>query len=189
MEQFKVHNGARDPETRTLRASNAQHRGLKLFIPIGQQRVLRGRPVIVTEAQIQEKLEEMRALQASGLIYVTTMDERVVDLFTGAAAPVPAEPPRPNPPLDDARRDPAGGQEPLSAYNNEAPPPATFEMPVAPPMAAFDDPAPLPRVAEESLENSLEDAAAAEEEVESSSSGMPNFSKPTNPPPYKKKGR
>lgn len=189
MEQYKVHNGARDPETRTLRAQNAQHRGLKLFIPIGQQRVLRGRPVVVTEQQIGEHIKELQAMQDAGLLYVTTMDERVVDLHTGERAPRPAEPPRPNPPLDDARRDPAGGQEPLSAYNNEAPPPATFEMPVAPPMAAFDDPAPLPSVPGESLETSMEDAVAAEEEAESSSSGMPDFSKPTNPPPYKNKGR
>lgn len=195
MEQYKVHNGSRDPETRTLRASNANHRGLKLFIPIGQQRVIRGRPVVVTEQQLGENIKEMQALQDAGLIYVTTMDERVVDLHTGERAPRPGEPPAPKPPLDDAAKDNVGGQEPLSMYAQEAPPPNEFSMPVPPPLAAFEDPvvppsAPAPAAEPEpTLEESLDDAIAQQEELESAVT-MPDLIKPTTiaPPSSKKKG-
>lgn len=194
MASYKIHNGARDVTTRATRASNATHRGLKQYIPIGQQRLLRGRPIVVTEEQLNEKLLELRGLEAAGLIYVTTLDERVVDLSTLTAAPS-VIPPRPNFPLDSAANDKRGGNERMDMYN-DPPPVSTFEMPVAPPQAAVADPVEVPPVLapeipppppETTLEQSLEDAFA-EPELEAPME-MPSLDKPAAQPVKSKKGK
>jgi len=189
MEQYLVHNGARDPETRTQRAQNAQHRGLKQFIPIGQQRVLRGRPVMVTKQQLAEHIKAMQALQDAGVIYVTTMDGRVVDLYTGNTQGPAVEPPKPNSPLDSAANDKAGGQDKLNQYGMESPPPAEFKMPVAAPMAAFVDTPKVivPDVTEPSVDEVLAEAEAEPESPEDIG-GMPTLS-PQPTPSYSKKGK
>lgn len=137
---YQIHNGARDVHTRTARATRAHHKGLKQHIMNASRRLIRGRPVTVTGEELLQHIEELRAGQDEGTLYVTTLDGRDVDLWSLAEAPaVPAPNPRPEMPLDTAATDKAQGL-PMNEFAREAPPPAEFEMPVPPPAAAVDQP-------------------------------------------------
>lgn len=138
---FQIHNGSRDPQTRITRAQRPAHGGLKQFILNGTRRLLRGRPVTVTLELLTQHIEELRAKEKEGTLYVTTLDGRVVNLYDDrlpAAKAPPAANPRPNPPLDSAANDDNSGQ-PMNAFRQEAPPPAEFTMPVEPPIAAVEN--------------------------------------------------
>lgn len=151
---FKVHNGARDVETRTQRAARATHGGLTQYIMNGSRRLVRGRPVVVSEEELKRHLPELVKLEAEGILYATTMDElQVVNLALAAGdlkVEAAVEPPKPVPvvtpsmPLDDAAKDKAVGVP--MASNNEPPPPEHFEMPVPAPVAATDTPVAAPLV-------------------------------------------
>lgn len=138
---FKVHNGARDTATRTQRAERPTHGGLKQFIMNGQRRLVRGRPVQISLEQLEQHIEDFRAKEKQGILYVTTMDDRVVNLYDDllpAAPAVPAPNPRPAPPLDSANNDVRTGHN-MNPFPREPAPPKEFTMPVEPPVAATED--------------------------------------------------
>lgn len=113
---FHIHNTSRSRFNRTQRAAAPEHGGMKQYIG-GEHRLVRGRPLVMTEAQIQKHLPELVAKKAQGLIDVKTADGLSIDLKTGRTvtlAPPPA--PLPNPPLDSIQNDkPAGLNRPQIA--------------------------------------------------------------------------
>jgi hypothetical protein len=139
---FKVHNGARDTATRLQRAERPTHGGLKQFIMNGTRRLVRGRPVQISLEQLKQHIEEFRTKEKEGILYVTTMDDRVVNLYDDrfpAAPSVPLPNPRPEPPLDSANNDKPTGHN-MNVHPREVAPPKEFTMPVEPPVAATDNP-------------------------------------------------
>lgn len=147
---FQIHNGARDVQTRNTRAQNPTHKGLKQHIMNGSRRLVRGRPIVVTEEQLKQHLSELQQKAKDGILYVTTMDGKRVNIHHPklvAEVAAAASNPRPNKPLDSADNDKPTGV-PMNSLKGEAPPPAEFTMPVEPPVAAIENnplvPAPLP---------------------------------------------
>lgn len=135
---YFIHNGARDVETRTLRARQSRHRGLKQYVLDSQRRLLRGRPLRITEEELQKNLTQLQAQEKEGILYITSLDGRVLDLQTmELLAPPPQAITTPNRMLDDAAREPVTGV-PMASLGDE-PPPAHFVMPVQPPLAALDN--------------------------------------------------
>jgi hypothetical protein len=110
---FHIHNTSRSRFNRALRAASPEHGGHKQYIG-GEHRLVRGRPLVMSEAQIKKHLPELAAKKAQGLIDVKTPDGLSIDLRTGRVAQ-PSTPslPLPNPPLDSVQRDkPAGNYRP-----------------------------------------------------------------------------
>lgn len=138
---FKVHNGARDTATRTQRAERPTHGGLKQFIMNGERRLVRGRPIQITFEQLERYIEEFRTKEKEGVLYVTTMDDRVVNLYDDRLPAAPAAPvqnPRPNAPLDSAANDTPTGHN-MNQFPRETAPPKDFTMPVEPPVASVEN--------------------------------------------------
>lgn len=141
---YKIHNGARDTTTRTLRASRPVHNGLKQFIFGGERRLVRGRPIIINEEELNRHIEELRSKAKDGILYVTTVDEKPVNLETleiGRGAIASNNHPEPR--LDSASNDKPHGAD-LNRHPGESPPPKEFTMPVNPPNAATENPAENP---------------------------------------------
>ena len=137
---FLVHNGARSRTNRALRALQPVHGGLKQFICDGSRRLVRGRPVQLTEDEIHRHLAELQSLEAKGLIHVTVGDGRPFSLARCEIEPgSPVANTRPEMPLDSAARDDNQGMN-MNPIPHEAAPPAEFTMPVPPPAAAVDIP-------------------------------------------------
>lgn len=103
--QYAIHNASRSVHSRTARAQGASHRGLKQHVLDTQQRLVRGRPVLVSEEVLKRNLPELKEKAAKGLIHVKTTDGRHVNLDTLEAGPVPTPSPKPNPPPDSVARD------------------------------------------------------------------------------------
>ena len=134
---FLIHNGSRARSNRTLRATMPEHGGHKQYILDSDHRLVRGRPLQVTEEKLKAHFPELKEKEGKGLIYVTTLQGEPVDLETLKVFPLPPESPLPRPSLDSANNDiPAG--EPMGV-RGEAPPPAEFTMPVDAPQAAFEN--------------------------------------------------
>lgn len=135
---FLIHNGSRARHNRTLRAQMAEHGGHKQYVLGNEQRLVRGRPVPVTEEKLKAHLAELLDKEARGLIYVTDLQQNVFDLKTmKVVAEVAPASPAPNPPLDSAAKDTPAGV-PMGQFR-EPPPPAEFTMPVDAPLAAVTD--------------------------------------------------
>jgi hypothetical protein len=77
--------------------------------------------------------------ESEGLLYVTTLDGRVIDLATLSPKQSVLESPKPNPRMDSVAFDKNQGVQ-VAHHRGEAPPPVEFVMPVAPPPAALDVP-------------------------------------------------
>lgn len=170
---FLIHNGSRSTKNRTLRASMPEHGGHKQYILGSDHRLVRGRPVQVTEEKLKEHLLELKEKEAKGLLYVTDLELVPIDLDTLKRTEVPVpESPRPNPRLDSAVFDKPSG-EPMPMFRGDLPPPVDFTMPVAAPNAAFENNPLLPN---------KDDAAASEDEE------LERLTAPTAPPPGKRKG-
>lgn len=92
---YAVHSVARSRYNRTERAQRATRARFKQYIGDQQMRLVRNRPVIITEEVLLANLEELRAKTAEHLIKVTTVDGRDVDLETFAVAPAPPAEPKP----------------------------------------------------------------------------------------------
>lgn len=103
--QYAIHNASRSVHSRTARAQGATHKGLKQHVLDTQKRLVRGRPLIISEEELKRNLPELKEKAAKGLIHVKTADGRHVDLETLEAGPAPAAPPKPTPPLDTVARD------------------------------------------------------------------------------------
>lgn len=103
---YNVHNSTKDPALRTLRASRPTHDGHKQFITKAQIRLIRNRPVRLSEEQLLSNLAELKEKAAQGLLVVKTIDGRPVNLdtLTPGVKAVPADV-RPNPPPDSVAND------------------------------------------------------------------------------------
>lgn len=98
-------NTTRGRMNRTLRAQQPVHHRLKQYVAGGKYRVIRGRPIVLTEREITRHAEEIGAKIASGVFELRTRDGRLVDFKTGRSSPMPPTPPLPNPPLDSIAND------------------------------------------------------------------------------------
>lgn len=136
---FQIHNGVRDPQTRTQRAQRPTHEGLVQYVMNGR-RLIRGRPIKVHEDELKKHIHELREKSSQGILYVTNLAGQEVNLWTGQLGKsVPPANWRPNIPQDDAAQDKATGV-PMNVHAKEPAPPAEFSMPVPPPVAAIDNP-------------------------------------------------
>jgi len=105
MEEFyKIHNTVRATRTRSVRQAAPQHARLKQFVG-GELRVMRGRPITVTQATLEAHLAELKEKAGQGLLEVQTMDGRLVDLTDMSTTTPSAAPPAPHPPMDSADND------------------------------------------------------------------------------------
>jgi hypothetical protein len=109
--KYFVHNAARSRHNRSLRAAGATHQGLKQYIGGGQHRLIRGRPVALTEEKFQEYLPELKEKLAAGLIHVKTADGHHIDLETLEVAKGIPSAPLPKFPLDSAANDKPWGEK------------------------------------------------------------------------------
>jgi hypothetical protein len=109
--KYFVHNAARSRHNRSLRAAAASHQGLKQYIGGGQHRLIRGRPVALTEEKLKEYLDELKEKFAAGLIHVTTTDGHHVDLETLEVVKGIPSPPMPSFPTDSAANDKPWGEK------------------------------------------------------------------------------
>lgn len=103
---FAVHSMVRSRFNRTQRATAPQHARFKQHVGSDQRRLLRNRPLLITEDALKRDAAELLELQKTGLLEVRTLDGRPLDLETfqiGMA--VPAENPRPSPILDSVAND------------------------------------------------------------------------------------
>lgn len=107
---YYVHSVVRGRQNRAGRAQLGQRPRLKQFVGHEQVRLVRGRPVVLTETQVRQNLEELRAKVAGHVLEVRTPDGRPVDLDTLTPAPRLPSPPLPHPPLDSIARDTPWGQ-------------------------------------------------------------------------------
>jgi hypothetical protein len=105
---YYLHNTSRSRHTKAQRLATAERRGAKQFF--GESRLLRGRPLTVTEVWILANLEELRRKVAGGLIEIRLADGRALDLATlqpqGIVIP---SPPLPCPVPDSIKNDPPSG--------------------------------------------------------------------------------
>lgn len=107
---YMIHNTVRARHNRTQRAAAAQHGRFKHHIGEAQQRLVRGRPLVFTEKQVGDNIEELRAKQAAGILDVRTPDGRWVDLETGLTSGAHPLPKRPAFKLDSVADDTQIGQ-------------------------------------------------------------------------------
>lgn len=102
---YKVINVAHGRHNRSERAALPANPRMKQFIGSMQTRVLPGRPVHLSEEQLQECLTELRDKSAARILEVRTLDGRLVDLDTMVAEAVKASPPLFNKRLDSVEHD------------------------------------------------------------------------------------
>lgn len=109
MANLVVHNVVRGRHNRTLRAQSPKHHSLKQYVG-GTHRVLRGRPVVLSEADVRKYMNELKQKTKWGVFEVRTRDGRVVDLDTLAPTKeLPVSPPLPHRVPDSIANDtPAG---------------------------------------------------------------------------------
>jgi hypothetical protein len=84
---YYVHNVTRGRHNRTLRATQPKHHGMKQYLGGGKYRSVRGRPIVLSDSQVFEHLEELKAKVGAGIFELRTQDGRIVDINTGRAAP------------------------------------------------------------------------------------------------------
>jgi hypothetical protein len=135
---YAIHNVTRGRHNRTQRAAAAQHPRFKQHIGPGQVRLLRGRPLILSDDALQAHLEELRTKVAAGLVEVRTLDGRKVDLATLAAGPAPATPPLPRPPEDSIANDKPWGQR-MPMHEGDLPDDPSIEPKLPALVAAAED--------------------------------------------------
>lgn len=114
---YFIHNTSRSRHNRSVRAAAPQHGGHKQYIG-GEHRLVRGRPLVLSEDQLMKHLPELVEKQRHGLIDVKTPEGRSVDLATGETVPGAVAPPPklPNRLPDSIQRDkPAGNYRPQIA--------------------------------------------------------------------------
>lgn len=110
MKMYSVHSNVRSRD-RSKRFASIEHRRKKQHIGPTQARLMVGRPLLLSEAQLMAMLDELKVKEAKGLLEVRTPDGRRVDLKTMTEAPAPVSPPAPHPPLDSAANDINGGEK------------------------------------------------------------------------------
>jgi len=107
---YMVHSTVRSVHTRTKRAAAPIHYRRSQFILDSQRRLMPGRPVLISQADLEKNLVHLRELQELGIALVKTVDGRLVDLDSLTPVPSIPTPPLPSPTLDSAKNDPPRGQ-------------------------------------------------------------------------------
>lgn len=87
---YYVHNSSKHPVLRQLRAARPTHDGHKQYITKDQLRLITGRPVRLTEAQVKANLPELLEKEAQGLLVVKTVEGKPVSLKTLEVGEKPA---------------------------------------------------------------------------------------------------
>ena len=101
---------ARSVRTRTVRANNPTHSGLKQFIA-GTYRLIRNRPLVFTEEMLRKHLDEIKQKNAIGMLEVRTPDGRLVHLDTLEPMSATPSPPKPVFRQDSIANDDAWGEK------------------------------------------------------------------------------
>jgi hypothetical protein len=111
---------------------------MKQFLFKSQDRLVRGRPILVDENKFMANLDEIKEKVKVGLIYVTLGNLTPFDVEK--LEPVVSKPKSKSPkfPLDSINRDLPSGL-PMNQHGDK-PPPEHFVMPVPPPDAAIEEP-------------------------------------------------
>ena len=105
-ELFKIHSMVRDVSTRLHRAKAPKRHRLSLLLGGGLIRVVRKRATTVTKATLQRLLPELLEKEEQGMLKVTDMIGRRIDLNTfQVVEEAPPEEVLPHPPLDTAATD------------------------------------------------------------------------------------
>lgn len=90
--KYLIHNTTHGRHNRGQRRLNPRH-NTRTRTPTGD-RVLRARPRVVYRHQLEQHIEQYRALVANGSLEIRTMDGGLVDLTTFTATPtLPHQPP------------------------------------------------------------------------------------------------
>jgi hypothetical protein len=115
-ELFKIHSMVRDVSTRLHRAKAPKRHRFNLLLGGGLVRVVRKRATTVTKSTLQRLLPELLKKEEQGMLKVTDMIGRRIDLNTfQVVEEAPPEEVLPHPPLDTAATDhayPVGQQMP-----------------------------------------------------------------------------
>jgi hypothetical protein len=97
---FFVHSLVRDVRTRTLRAKMPKRARFKMYLAGGKHRLIRKRPLVLTDAAFEELLPELLEKAAVGLLEVRKEGRVLVDLdnpFPERTPPKPEKKPAPAP--------------------------------------------------------------------------------------------
>jgi hypothetical protein len=105
MNTYLIHSAVRGRANRTLRQAAPQHARLVQYIGPRQLRLVRGRPLTLTEEELLGCLTELQSKVTQGLIEVTTADRRPFNLQTLTAAAPSVAPPKPIVVLDSVKND------------------------------------------------------------------------------------
>jgi hypothetical protein len=104
--KFIIRNSVRSRSNRTLRAKQPMRAPLRQQLAGGKYRVLRGRPITLTEREVMEILPELVAKVDAGALEICMLDGRPIDVRTGEPLVGPrVSPPLPNPPMDSIAND------------------------------------------------------------------------------------
>lgn len=106
--KYVVHNTVRARHTRSLRVLAAQHPRQRVHVGDSQMRVVRGRPLYITEEQLRRYQAELQDKAHQGVLEVRTASGQLVDLATLKVAPPPVAPPIPHVRLDSIANDDPG---------------------------------------------------------------------------------
>jgi len=104
---YYIHNTSRSVSSRTQRYSAPTHRGLVQFLD--GFRILRGRPLVLTEEAFIKNIDAIKAGVLRGQLDVRTADGRRVDPNTGDVSAPAKTPPLPVVVLDSAKNDKPSG--------------------------------------------------------------------------------
>lgn len=121
---YYIHNTSRTVENRLRRYESASHRGLLQFI--GGVRIVRGRPVEVTEDFYIKHIDEISKAVKACVIKVCTPSGAEVDVATGVPKRAEKVAPLPNFVPDSVVNDPPSGI-PTPIYPNGAVPSAVAQ--------------------------------------------------------------
>lgn len=115
-----IHNMTRHVRTRGHRQAAPVHHRRTLRILDTQRRLVLGRPLAISEEDVQRNLQHLRDLEASGHIEIRSVEGARLRLDTLEFEAPPTMPPVPNVLLDSANNDPPKGKE-LHAIDNSEP--------------------------------------------------------------------
>lgn len=105
---YYLYNMSRAPSTRVQRYTSPQHRSAMQFV--GDRRLLRGRPLVIHEAELLKNLTELQKQVDAGLLEVRTVDGRIFNLKTlKPEGSIPPAPMVPHPVQDSVKNDPPSG--------------------------------------------------------------------------------
>jgi hypothetical protein len=107
---FQIHNVAHHPKTRLVRAAAPVHARHKQYILKTQRRLIPNRPIAVTEDELTENLEELKALEARGIIECRLASGELVDLKTFTVTGSLPDTSKPRFRQDSAQNDPPRGK-------------------------------------------------------------------------------